>query len=137
MIGRALPALLLLAAGALVAACGDDGYGDGRASSSPADSSPGVLSVEEARAAPAGERVTVRGLLYAPAGKPVLLCSSLAESFPPQCAGARLTVEGLDLASVEGLSTSAGNTDVAEVSWSDRPAELRGTVDGDVLTVES
>ena len=57
------------------------------------------------------------------------LCDALAESFPPQCGGASLVVFGLDLATVDGLVTEG------DVSWTDRPIELRGVVSDGTLTV--
>jgi hypothetical protein len=45
--------------------------------------------------------VTVSGALFANADGTVYLCSAIAESFPPQCGGARMTVRGLDLGSLE------------------------------------
>jgi hypothetical protein len=63
------------------------------------------------------------------AGDEVRLCSALAESFPPQCGGPSLSVEGLDLDTVADL-TSEG-----DVGWTDHPIVLEGIVDGDTLTV--
>jgi hypothetical protein len=62
-------------------------------------------------------------------GENVKLCYALAESFPPQCGGASLVVDGLDLATVEGLMTEG------DVSWTDQPIELRGVVSDETLTV--
>ncbi len=87
-----------------------------------------ALAIEEALAAEANEPLLVRGNLLAERDE-IRLCSALAESFPPQCGGASLRVEGLDLERVGGL-TSAG-----DVAWSDRPVELRGVVEDGVLRV--
>ena len=38
-------------------------------------------------------------------------------------------VEGLDLATMDGLTTEGS------VTWSDQPVQLLGTVEGEVLTV--
>ena len=59
----------------------------------------------------------------------VRLCEVLAESLPPQCGGGILVVKGLDLTTLDGLS-SAGS-----VTWSDQPVQVLGTVKGEVLTV--
>ncbi len=40
----------------------------------------------------------------------VWLCELLAESSPPQCGGASLVVEGLDLGTMEGLTTNQNVT---------------------------
>ena len=57
--------------------------------------------------------VTVSGALFANADGTVLLCDAIAESFPPQCGGERIRVEGLDLDAVPGLQTEG------EVSWAE------------------
>ena len=58
------------------------------------------------------------------------LCDALAESFPPQCGGASIVVRGLDVDSLDGLSSKG------EVTWSDRPIQIEGVVADDVLTVD-
>jgi hypothetical protein len=57
--------------------------------------------------------VTVSGALFIAADRTVLLCDAIAESFPPQCGGERIRVEGLDLAAIPGLQTEG------EVSWAE------------------
>jgi hypothetical protein len=52
--------------------------------------------VTEALAFLGGESVLVNGALFIDADGDVLLCEAMAESFPPQCGGTRLGVEGLD-----------------------------------------
>jgi hypothetical protein len=116
---RISPVAVLLLALIVLAGCGSD---DG-------EREPGAaLSVEEALAVEGGEPVVVSGNLLAQSGE-VRLCSALAESFPPQCVGPQLPVEGLDLDSLDGLATGGG------VTWSDRPVRLRGAVGDGVLTV--
>jgi hypothetical protein len=58
-------------------------------------SGPGI-SVTEALAHVGGQPVLVNGALFIDPKGTVRLCEAIAESFPPQCAGARLEVEGLD-----------------------------------------
>jgi hypothetical protein len=111
-------AAILLAAAALAACGGDDGAGD------PA----GAVSIEEAVDAGSDEPQLVSGNLLA-LGEEIRLCSALAESFPPQCGGASLVVEGLILADVDGVVTEG------DVSWTDRPVELLGVVVDGTLTV--
>jgi hypothetical protein len=48
------------------------------------------------------------GALLIDAEGTVLLCDAIAESFPPQCGGERITVEGLDLAGIAGLQEANG-----------------------------
>ena len=59
---------------------------------------------------------------------------ALAESYPPQCGGASLVVEGLELASVESLTTPA-EPEYAHTSWTNAPVELYGVVADGVLAV--
>jgi hypothetical protein len=62
-------------------------------------------------------------------GEEVRLCYALAESFPPQCGGPSLLVEGIKLEEVDGLITEG------DVSWTDRPIQLRGIVQDETLTI--
>lgn len=57
------------------------------------------------------------------------VCEMLAESFPPQCGGASLRLEGLDLGAIAGLETAEG------VTWSNEALRLTGRLSGDLLTV--
>ena len=52
--------------------------------------------------------VFVSGALFVDAGGGMLLCDAVAESFPPQCGGARLEVEGLDPSTIDGLEEANG-----------------------------
>jgi hypothetical protein len=113
----------LLAAAALTGCGGDD---DDAAD----DRGPGSLplSIEEAIAADTDEILLVNGNLLAD-GEEVRLCYALAESFPPQCGGPSLLVEGIKLEEVDGLITEG------DVSWTDRPIQLRGIVQDETLTI--
>lgn len=116
---------------AFVVACGgtgepaDDDAGSPKVSGIAAG--PGI-SIEEALASKLTETLLVKGNLLAEGGD-VRLCSALAESFPPQCGGASLQVDGVELEEVDGLVTEGG------VSWTDRPIQLLGVVEDGVLTV--
>jgi hypothetical protein len=57
--------------------------------------------------------VTVAGALFVDPDGTVRLCDAIAESFPPQCGGDRIVVEGLDLDAVAGLQTEG------DVSWAE------------------
>lgn len=57
--------------------------------------------------------VSVTGALFVNPDGTVLLCEAIAESFPPQCGGARLEVRGLELTTIEGLQRE-GNVQWAE-----------------------
>ena len=117
---------LVTIASAVAAACGDDDDDD--LISGPTISVGPGISIGVALTSNLTGPLLINGLLHAQNGQ-VRLCENLAESFPPQCAGRFLVVEGLDLTTMDGL-TSEGS-----VTWSDQPVQVLGTVEGDVLTV--
>lgn len=57
--------------------------------------------------------VFVSGALFVNPDGTVLLCEAIAESFPPQCGGARLEVRGLDLATIDGVQREG------DVQWAE------------------
>ncbi len=107
------------------AACGDDD--DDLVSDPTSGVGPGI-SIGEALTSNLTGPLLINGLLHVQNGQ-VRLCESLAESFPPQCAERFLVVKGLDLTTMDGL-TSEGS-----VTWSDQPVQLLGTVEDEVLTI--
>lgn len=68
---------------------------------------PGI-TVTEALEFVGGEPVLVNGALFVDAEGEILLCEAIAESFPPQCGGRRLLVEGLDPRAVPDLAEANG-----------------------------
>lgn len=50
---------------------------------------------------PTDDLVTITGFLFADADGTVMLCEMILESFPPQCGGERIAVDGLDLSTLE------------------------------------
>ncbi len=97
-------------AAVLLAGCGTSGATPGASSGS--SDSPGdpVLVIAEGGVDGPGMRVgealghqatddlvTVTGALFVDPDGTVRLCDAMAESFPPQCAGDRIAVRGLDL----------------------------------------
>jgi hypothetical protein len=88
-----------------------------------------TLTVEQALARAEGE-VAVTGTIYAE-GDDVRLCDALAESYPPQCPGRFLRLEGFDLGSVQGLSRER------DIVWGDQPTTVRGMLRGATLVVSS
>ena len=121
-------------ASVVVAACGDDGD---LVSSPVSDVGPGIssgvgpgISIGEALTSDLQGPLLINGQLHVQNGR-ARLCEALAESFPPQCAGRFLVAEGLDLKTIDGL-TSEGS-----VTWSDQNVQVLGTVEGEVLTVSA
>jgi Intracellular proteinase inhibitor len=94
-----------------------------------------VLTVEQALAAEEGQMINVKGALFA-TGERTVLASAMAESYPPQPGGAQLPVEGLDLASLVGLSSTADQPGMAAVTWTDYWVVLKGVVKDGVLQVQ-
>lgn len=91
-----------------------------------------ILTVDQAKSATGS--ATVTGFLVAPDGQTVRLCSGVLESYPPQCGEPSIVVEGLDLATVDGL-TKTNDPSLAQVTWSERDITVSGTLDAGVLTV--
>ena len=108
-----------LASLALVGCGGEDEPG--------ADDQPVAILVEDA-ADHEGPAVVTGSLLAN--GDDVRLCAALAESFPPQCGGGSISVVGLDLDSLDGLTTEG------DVTWSDLPIEVEGVLADGTLTVD-
>ena len=69
---------------------------------------PGISVADAFTHGPTDDIVLVTGALFVNADGTVLLCDAIAESFPPQCGGNRIAVEGLDLASVADLQEEGG-----------------------------
>jgi hypothetical protein len=109
---------LLAVVSAGLFACGSAVPGDGTTTTStgPGDDSAAVLTIEQARAAEPGHLIRVTGAVVA-TGTEVSLASVLLESYPPQAGGATVPVEGLDLDSLVGLSSTADQPDLAQVIW--------------------
>jgi hypothetical protein len=127
LLAAALAALLLLAA-----ACNDDDDsddgGDGATPTPPSSAVGPGISVAEALASTLDGPLLVNGFVVVRDGE-ARLCEALAESFPPQCGGVSLLVEGLDLDAIEGLTSEQGTT------WSDQQIQLLGEVEDGVLTI--
>jgi hypothetical protein len=129
---RPLAFIPILLTAALLAGCGVNDDSDDDSPAGPSQVSgmaagPGI-SIEEALASDSDEQILVNGNLLAEGGE-VRFCSALAESFPPQCGGPSLRIQGVELEEVDGLVTEG------EVSWTDRPIQLLGIVEDGVLTV--
>jgi hypothetical protein len=135
-------AALIIVLAATASACGTNDDGPGSTASSGSTTTtvgPGVnvvLTVEQALAAEPGQTINVRGFIVSTSEETVL-CSALAESYPPQAAGPSVKVEGLDLDALVGLSTTAGQEGLAKVTWSDYWVTLTGVVTDGVLEVQA
>ena len=81
----------------------DGGPGDG----------PGLTVAEALTHGPTDDLVTVTGALFVDADGTVRLCDAIAESFPPQCGGDRIMVEGLDLDDIDDIQEEN------DVRWSE------------------
>jgi hypothetical protein len=130
---RTLALVATLAAAVTLAGCGDAERAGDAAPDTTVPQASGLgagpaISIDEAIASGSDEMLLVAGNLLA-LDDEVRLCSALAESFPPQCGGASLVVEGLRLAEVDGLVTEG------DVAWTDRPIKLLGVVADGTLTV--
>jgi hypothetical protein len=131
---KLLPLPLLLVVGALaLAACGSD-----EAAGPPRPQQPSIagigagpgISIDEAIALGSSEPVLVNGWVYARGGE-VRFCDAIAESYPPQCPGVSLLVEGLKLEEVDGLQRASG------VAWSERTQLLGVVADGRITVGEN
>jgi hypothetical protein len=79
--------------GAPVLVIADGARGDG----------PGLTVAEALTHGPTDDLVTVTGALFVDADGTVRLCDAIAESFPPQCGGDRIVVQGLDLDNIDDI----------------------------------
>jgi len=128
---RALRAITasLVAATLLVAGCGttiDEPLPSGSPPGAAGGTTMHVLGVAEAKASGDGGPLFVVGLLIDD-GSGWRLCEMVLESYPPQCGGEFLRVEGLD-------HTALPLQEASGVRWQ-VDATVVGEVDGDVLTV--
>jgi hypothetical protein len=118
---------LLLVALALTA-CGSGSSSGTQSTPPPAAGIGKGITVEQALAADTTDPLLVRGALVAEGGT-IRLCSAILESYPPQCGKPALVIRGLDLRSVDGLTTANG------VTWADSEVKLLGSVADGTLTV--
>lgn len=101
---------------ALFVACGDDGTDD-----------TATESVSISDAIELEGRVAVTGTLFVLDDGTVLLSELIAESFPPQPGGATITVEGLDLETLD-LEEAPLGSELATTKWSAEPITLTGSM---------
>ena len=147
---KRIPTVLLLS-GLLVAACGGGSSDD--AAEVPMASDPSIsdglpladddatvtlgmgpgISVADALVSAADEPLLVNGYVFVFADGSVTLADLIAESFPPQPAGASVTVDGLDVMQIP-LTEGPPDTEIAITAWTEEPIQLIGEmVDGALL----
>jgi hypothetical protein len=128
MTSRVNPITLLFVLTVMLAGCsGPDKEASGRSAQSSESGSGMVLTVAEALREDR-EAAQVRGYVLISADGVTRLCTGLAGSYPPQCGGPSITVEGLSADDVPDSESDQGLT------WSGETT-LRGAVSGGVLVV--
>lgn len=90
----------------------------------------GGLTVAEALATDATGVIAVKGFVVA-TGDEVRLCDVLLESYPPQCGGDSVLLDGLDAIDPEELTTEG------DVSWTDVQQTVLGELSDGVLNTTS
>jgi hypothetical protein len=109
--------------------CNDTPGGEPTDLPPPGDGSdePLPAAIQPSAAADASGQVAVVGFIVA-MGDEVKLCEALAESFPPQCGGAFVTVTSLDQVDPDDLQTEG------DVTWTDFAVTIFGEmVDGTLV----
>jgi len=100
----------------VVAACG----------SNELDTGDGQMEIAQALEAAEGSEVTVIGHLFANRDGNARLCSTLLESFPPQCGGDRIDLLGFDASSVPNSKTPQGPSEIQTARWTDSYITVTG-----------
>ncbi|HSM02437.1 MAG TPA: hypothetical protein VK960_08390 [Acidimicrobiia bacterium] len=134
----------MLAAAALLAACGD-ASADELTTTMPPDTtiaprgvrvgdpiSGDPISVEQALLADPTDLVLVEAYLFVLEDGSVVLADAILESYPPQPGGATIVVEGF---STEGMALEMAppGSGLATVKWTDEPYGILGSVQDGVL----
>ena len=92
----------------------------------PAGMGPGI-SVAEALASTVDGPLLVNGYVFVYADGSVVLADLIAESYPPQPAGAKVDVEGLDVMQLP-LTEGQLEGDIEVTAWTDTPVQLIGEI---------
>lgn len=117
----------------LLAGAGACGGSDDTGTAPPTTAVPAVAVADAA--GHDGELVVVEGTVLAAPEAPHRLCEALAESYPPQCGGARLEIVGLDLALLPPLDANEELPEGEQTRWSEHPVRLTGRVEGEALVL--
>ena len=107
--------------------CNDTPGGEPQVLPPPASQGDLAVTLTVAEAANTSGQVIVNGFLVDVAGES-RLCEVLAESFPPQCGGASITMTSLEQVDPDDLKTEG------DVTWTDFPVTVLGEmVDGTLV----
>lgn len=109
--------------------CNDTPGGEPQDLPEPGTGDDAIENLSVAAAAAASGRVMVTGFLVDVAGES-RLCEALAESFPPQCGGANITLTSLDQIDPDELKTEG------DVTWTDFPVTVFGEMVDGTLVVD-
>ena len=94
---------------------------------------PGI-SVADLLASTADGPFLVNGYLFVATDGGVVLADAMAESYPPQPAGAQVTVDGADLMSLPLVE--AVESEIATSQWTENPIQLLGVYVDGVLVID-
>lgn len=124
---------ILLVAGLLAVACGDDDQAGapvpvGETTNAGSGLGPGI-TIAEALVSKLDDPLLVNGWLWRQSNGEVRLCTTLTDATPPGCGKPSVVVTGLDLDSLPNLRSERGTT------TSSQPAQLLGSVADGVLKV--
>ena len=90
---------------------------------------PGI-SVDELLAATGNGPFLVNGYVFVATDGSVVISDVIAESYPPQPAGAQVPVEGVDVMQLP-LVEGSGDSEIPTSSWTEQPVQLIGDfIDG-------
>ena len=96
---------------------------------------PGV-SVAELLAATTDGPFLINGYLFVGTDGSVVISDAIAESYPPQPAGAQVAVEGADLMQLPLIEGSV-NSEIPTSSWTEQPVQLLGDLIDGVFVASS
>jgi hypothetical protein len=137
-------AIVMLLGGMLAAACGgetaddaavpttspeptvSDGLPTNDDATFPTGMGPGI-SVADALASTLDEQLLVNGYVFVYADGSVVLADAIAESYPPQPAGATVPIEGLDLAQIP-LTEGPTDVEIEITAWTDTQVQVIGEI---------
>ena len=96
---------------------------------------PGI-SVAELLAATIDGPFLVNGYVFVATDGSVVISDAIAESYPPQAAGAKVQVKGVDLMQLPLVEGSV-DSEIPTSSWTEQPVQLLGDLIGGVLVGNS